>query len=444
MATFTRRQILSSAAGALLLSVSPLSRAAAPRFVAVRVWPAEVYTRTTIESDLQLKYRFFKLSDPDRWVIDITGVELNEILKTLPAKVLARDPYIAKIRVAQNTTDTIRLVFDLKKQVEPQVFTLEPVADFKNRLVIDFYPLAPDAQADPLESLLRDYRQGKIQSDGSTTSMSVQQTFVEDPLADIIQKLPEDKPKHVQTEEVTQPPVQRRPQKNRQIVVMLDPGHGGEDPGACGKTGLCEKDVVLSIARECRNELTRLGYLVHMTRNEDVFIPLRVRVAKARKLKADVFVSIHADAFTKPSARGTGVYALSSQGATSATAGYLARTQNESDLIGGVRTVGNSVIDNTLFDLTQTATINDSLKLGKLVLSRLGMINRLHKGHVDRAAFAVLKAPDIPSILVETAFLSNPEEESLLATPAFRKKAAQAIADGIHHYFRQGAVLAQR
>ena len=226
-------------------------------------------------------------------------------------------------------------------------------------------------------------------------------------------------------------------------VIVLDPGHGGEDPGAISKGGLREKDVVLSIARATKKRLESMGYKTYMTRNEDVFIPLGVRVAKARQLKADVFVSIHADSFTSPTARGTGVYALSTRGATSAAAKFLAQTQNSADLIGGVQKVGNRSVDDAILDMTQTATIKDSMVLGRYVLNELGKLNKLHKGHVDQANFAVLRAPDIPSVLVETAFLSNPTEEKLLASASFRQKSAEAIADGIKTYLGK-AVLARR
>ena len=193
-----------------------------------------------------------------------------------------------------------------------------------------------------------------------------------------------------------------------------------------------------------KKNLDAAGYKTHLTRNQDVFIPLGVRVATARKLQADLFMSVHADAFTSPSARGTGVYALSTSGATSAQAKFLAQTQNASDLIGGVKKVGNVNVDRAILDMTQTASVRDSLVLGKHVLNALGNINKLHKGQVDQAGFAVLKAPDIPSILVETAFISNPEEERLLAGSAFRGKVADAISAGVKRYFASGAVLAQR
>lgn len=423
MVKLTRRQIVRRAAAGLLFTLTPLGAKAAAQFVAVRIWPASAYTRITIESSQALKYRHFALDNPARLVVDIEGAALNNVLQGMAAKVQRNDPYIRTIRVGQNTPSTVRVVIDLKQPANPQVFTLTPVANFRHRLVMDLYPSAATALAaeadDPLMALLNDYSQGKIRSDGTGSTPPVR----------------ERQPVVVDT------PTPSAPRRHgRRPIIVLDPGHGGEDPGAIGKSGLREKDVVLSIARETKKRLDAMGYRTYMTRNEDVFIPLGVRVAKARQLKADVFVSIHADSFTSPSARGTGVYALSTKGATSAAARFLAQTQNSADLIGGVQKVGNRQVDSALLDMTQTATIKDSMVLGRHVLGELGKLNKLHKGHVDQANFAVLRAPDIPSILVETAFLSNPVEEQLLASTSFRQKSAQAIANGIKSYLNK-AVL---
>ena len=422
MAKLTRRTFLSSGAGLLLLSIVPTGEAhGTPQFVAVRIWPASSYTRATLESTRPLQHKYFLLDNPRRLVVDIQGASLDSVVQSLPQKLSRSDPYVAGIRVGQFNPDTIRVVMDLKTDVNPQVFALTPVANFKHRLVIDLYPtqavaLAQEAN-DPLMALLQDYTNGRIRQDGTATE---------------------------QAQTTSVPPVQNHAggnrRGNRKLVVMLDPGHGGEDSGAVGPSGLREKDVVLSIAREAKREMERLGYQVYMTRNEDVFIPLGVRVAKARSRKADIFISIHADAFTTPQPRGTGVYALSRGRATSAAARWLAQSQNASDQIGGIRVSGNRQVDHTLFDLVQTATINDSLRLGKSVLDEMGKINRLHKGHVDQAGFAVLKAPDIPSILVETAFISNPTEERMLASSQFRQKAARAIAAGAQQYLATAAV----
>ena len=422
MAKLTRRTFLSSGAGLLLLSIVPTGEAhGTPQFVAVRIWPASSYTRATLESTRPLQHKYFLLDNPRRLVVDIQGASLDSVVQSLPQKLSRSDPYVAGIRVGQFNPDTIRVVMDLKTDVNPQVFALTPVANFKHRLVIDLYPtqamaLAQEAN-DPLMALLQDYTNGRIRQDGTATA---------------------------QAQTTSVPPVQNHAggnrRGNRKLVVMLDPGHGGEDSGAVGPSGLREKDVVLSIAREAKREMERLGYQVYMTRNEDVFIPLGVRVAKARSRKADIFISIHADAFTTPQPRGTGVYALSRGRATSAAARWLAQSQNASDQIGGIRVSGNRQVDHTLFDLVQTATINDSLRLGKSVLDEMGKINRLHKGHVDQAGFAVLKAPDIPSILVETAFISNHAEERMLASSQFRQKAARAIAAGAQQYLATAAV----
>ena len=425
----SRRKLLIASTGTLLISLTPIARAAqaGADIVASRIWPATAYTRMTLESTTPIQFKYFQLKNPDRLVIDIQGSATNQFLRELSNKVLPLDPYIASVRVGQFNPETIRIVMDLKTTVNPQVFTLAPVANFKNRLVVDLYPTATVAieqeKNDPLMALLQDYSHGKVNSDGTTRP---QATVPTPPVK-------------------TKPPaVPGTPNKlNRQPVIMIDPGHGGEDPGAIGPSGLREKDVVLAIGREVKKILDSYGYKTYMTRNEDIFIPLGVRVAKARKLRADLFISIHADAFTNPSARGTGVYALNPKGATSAAAKYLAQTQNAADSIGGVNYSSDKNVNNTLFDLTQTATINDSLKLGKDVLNQLAKINNLHKGSVDQANFAVLKAPDIPSILVETAFISNPTEERLLSGSDFRKKVANSIANGIKIYLST-AVLARR
>ncbi len=415
----TRRQIVRAAGAGLVLSVSPLAwgKRAAPQFVAVRIWPANAYTRITLEASQRLDYKYFTIDNPRRLVIDIRGVTLNNVLQGLGGKVQSSDPYISGIRAGQNTPDTVRVVIDLKTAVNPQVFALNPVSNFRHRLVVDLYPQSSSDARDPLMALLEDYSQGKISSSGTGAD----------------------------TPPVSEPPSASggRGGGKRQVVVMLDPGHGGEDPGAIGPSGLREKDVVLSIAREMKKRLDALGYRTYLTRNEDIFIPLGVRVARARRQKADVFISIHADAFTNPSARGTGVYALSTKGATSSAARFLAQTQNNADLIGGVKTVGIPSVDSAIMDMTQTVTNRDSLSLGQRVLTELGKLNKLHKGNVDRANFAVLRAPDIPSILVETAFISNPEEERLLGSTSFRQKCAQAMCDGVQQYVNN-AVLARR
>jgi len=409
---FGRRRLLQSVAASWMLSVSRVGFAASSQVVAVRVWPASSYTRLTLESSTPLKYKHFTLTNPHRLVIDIEGVHLNSVLNGVGKQIQQNDPFIKQARVGQFDKTTIRLVMELKKQINPHVFTLKPVAGIHNRLVVDLYPQegAVSAEDDPLLALLEDYNKG-----------------------DVARTLPPETAKD------------GKAGRERPLIIMLDPGHGGEDPGAIGKYKTREKDIVLLIARKLQKLIQREPNMkVFMTRNEDVFIPLKVRVAKARKLRADLFVSIHADAFTNRAARGSSVFALSTKGATSAAARFLAQTQNESDQIGGVGKSGDRYLDHTMFDLVQTATISDSLKFGKEVLTRMGKINHLHKNKVDQAGFAVLKAPDIPSILVETAFISNVEEERKLKTSHFQQKVAESILAGIKAYFADGGMSVRR
>lgn len=408
-----RRRWLKSAGAVWLLSVSKIGLAASSHMVAIRIWPSSTYSRVTLESSTPLKYRQFALSNPERVVVDIDNIHLNPVLKSVGNLVRSDDPYIRNARVGQFDKNTVRLVLELKQNVTPKVFTLDPVAGIRNRLVLDLYPASASSKQyedDPLLALLEDYNKGNL--------------------------------------EANQPAAAPRPGKagkDRPVVVMLDPGHGGEDPGAIGKHKTREKDIVLKIARRLKALIDKEPNMrAYMTRNEDVFIPLKVRVAKARKQRADLFISIHADAFTSRAARGSSVFALSTRGATSTAARYLARTQNESDLIGGVSKSGDRYLDHTMFDMVQSLTINDSLKFGGEVLARMGKINHLHKKTVDQAGFAVLKAPDIPSILVETAFISNLEEERKLRTSKFQQQVANSILAGIKAYFANGAPLAPR
>ncbi|ARJ42565.1 N-acetylmuramoyl-L-alanine amidase [Pantoea alhagi] len=403
----SRRRLLQGAGAIWLLSVSRVGLAASSHIVAVRIWPSSSYSRLTIESSVALKYKQFALSHPERVVIDIENLHLNRVLKGVGHLVQKNDPYIKAARVGQFDKNTVRIVLELKQNVAPRLFTLAPVAGFQHRLVVDLYS-AYDTQDDPLLALLKDYNQGDL--------------------------------------ERTQPaeaPLPGKAGRDRPIVIMIDPGHGGEDPGAHGLHKTREKDIVLKIGRRLKALIDKEPNMrAYMTRNEDVFIPLKVRVAKARKQRADLFVSIHADAFTSRAARGSSVFALSTKGATSAAARFLAQTQNESDLIGGVSKSGDRYLDHTMFDMLQSQTITDSLKFGKEVLTRIGKINHLHKRSVDQAGFAVLKAPDIPSILVETAFISNPAEERKLRTARYQQQVAEAILGGIKAYFSKGAALA--
>ncbi|NIG87796.1 N-acetylmuramoyl-L-alanine amidase AmiC [Serratia symbiotica] len=400
------------AAASWLLSVSHVGFAASSHVIAVRVWPSSTYTRITLESNVALKYQQFVLSNPDRVVVDIADVHLNSVLKGIASQVHADDPYLKQARVGQFDQHTMRLVLELKHSVSPHIFSLAPVPEYRHRLVLDLYPTkgGSGTEYDPLLALLEDYNQGVLDRTLSAEAAQAGNAV-----------------------------------RNRPIIIMLDPGHGGEDPGGIGMLKTREKDILLQIARKLSALIKREPAMkVFMTRNDDVFIPLKVRVAKARKQRADLFVSIHADAFTSRAARGSSVFALSTKGATSSAVKFLAQTQNASDQIGGVSKSGDRYLDHTLFDLVQTASINDSLKFGNEVLNRMGKINRLHKNRVEQAGFAVLKAQDIPSILVETAFISNLAEERRPRTYHFQQQVAESVLAGIKAYFANGDALASR
>lgn len=408
----SRRRLLQGAGAMWLLSLSRVGQAAASQVVAVRVWPASTYTRVTVESGQVLKYRQFSLSNPDRLVVDLEGVTLDAVLKSVAQKIRDDDPFIKSARVGQFDQQRVRMVFELKQPVAPQLFSLAPVAEFKERLVVDLYPVDVNSEQDPLLALLEQYNKGELDKKAPATASG---------------------------------PRPGKAGRDRPVVIMLDPGHGGEDPGAIGKHKTREKDVVLQIARRLRKLIEKeTSMQVYMTRNEDIFIPLQVRVAKAQKQRADLFVSIHADAFTSRQPSGSSVFALSTRGATSTAAKYLADTQNAADLIGGVSKSGDRYLDHTMFDMVQSLTITDSLKFGAAVLRRLGKVNNLHKNRVEQAGFSVLKAPDIPSILVETAFISNLEEERKLKTAKFQQEIAKSILAGIKAYFADGATLARK
>jgi N-acetylmuramoyl-L-alanine amidase len=401
---------------------------------AARIWPADDYTRLTLESKHAIRYNMFNLNNPERLVIDLEDVALGNTLNNLPKLVAKDDPYIKNLRVGRFKPGVVRLVLDLKAEVKPQLFILKPVAEYGYRLVLDVYPEKP---VDPMMALLDSTHEAA--SSPSTTSVPAKKAATDDKLQ-LAQKLSSDRPTPDST--MVPPPPEMHA---RTLTIMIDPGHGGEDPGAHGRHGSLEKNVTLAIARKVKELIDKEPNMRGLlTRNGDYFIPLMGRVAKARKANADLFVSIHADAFINSKARGSSVFALSEHGATSTAARWLAKNENEADLIGGVNiAVKDPYLARTLLDLSQTATINDSMKLAKYVLNNLGDINRLHRGHVEQAGFAVLKSPDIPSILVETAFISNPSEERRLNDKNYQMKVARAIVGGINHYFAQNPALSK-
>jgi len=391
---------------------SSLSWAAAGRIASARLWPAQEYTRLILESPQPVAHQLISLRDPPRVALDLAGIELTPDLAQLPSRVQSSDPYIAAIRFGRPSADVLRIVVDLRTDVRPELFAVPPVAEFGHRVVLDLYPLTP---VDPLAALLEEIRAAEARA------------AAEPP-----------KPPAAAKRESDQ-------RSSRRIIVALDPGHGGEDPGATGPRGTHEKHVVLAIAKRLKARLDAgNGMRAMLTRDDDYFVPLAERVARARRARADLFVSIHADAFRESRARGSSVFALSDHGATSAAARWLAQRENAADLIGGVNLDGREpVLARTLLDLSQTAQISDSLKVGSHVLREIGSHNALHKGVVEQAGFAVLKAPDIPSILVETAFISNPDEELKLRSDKHQARFAESIADGVKRYFAQNPPLAR-
>lgn len=428
----TRRDLMAAAGGTLLLTLTPWpALAKQAKMVAVRMWPAEEYTRVTLESDAPLKYKHFfvRSAKPLRLVVDIDGLALTEGLKRQIADVKADDPYIASIRVGQHRPGTVRLVMDLKTEVRPEVFLLKPFANYQYRLVFDIYPEHPH---DLVGKILADTEAGV---EAPVDDVLSNQTS-EDPLGEIIAGLGGDARPSVTTPAKQQPkkPGSKPPGKNTpKLIIVIDPGHGGEDPGAIGRRGTREKTVVLEIGKKLAKLINAEPNMrAIMTRSSDHFVSLGGRVAIARRAKAHLLVSIHADAWVKSTARGSSVFCLSQRGATSAAARWLAKSQNESDLIGGVNIANvDKAVASVLVDMTSSWTIGYSLALGSAVLHEMKQINRLHKTKVEQAGFAVLKGQGIPSILVETAFISNPEEEKLLRNSSHQQKLARAILTGI-------------
>jgi N-acetylmuramoyl-L-alanine amidase len=413
--------------------------AAGVQVTSARVWPAQEYTRITLETSAPVQLKFLSLKNPERLVLDLDDLSVTATLSGLNEKIGANDPYVQSVRIGRFKPGTVRLVFDLKTEVRPQVFTLAPVADYGHRVVLDIYPLEPP---DPLLVFLEKHQSQHEPAPGASVELKepiAPAPVTREPAVTQVEPAPRSAPgKNARFD-----PRKARPNPARFIIVAVDAGHGGEDPGAKGRRGTYEKDVTLAIARKLKERIDQEPNMrALLVRDGDYFIPLHMRVQKARRVNADLFVSVHADAFIKPHARGSSVFALSERGATSAAARWLAKRENEADLIGGVNLdVPDPYLKQTLLDLSQTATINDSVKLAKSVLVELGGINTLHKPQVEQAGFAVLKAPDIPSILVETAFISNPDEEKRLKSDAYQARMAEAIFSGIRRYFSKNPPL---
>ena len=476
-----RRRAALKQLGSLVLLLGARDLAFGAGIVGVRVWPASDYTRVTIESDTVLNAQHRLLDNPPRLLIDIDQLELSGALRELVGKVKADDPFIAGVRIGQNQPRVVRLVVDLKQQVKPQQFSLAPVAAYRHRLVFDLYPTE---QRDPLLEMILEKEQAEAQAAKSVNDalgefigrIDKPGTPVPPPLPPVAMAptpapgpapvtppaaasaprpaIPEPgaTPPPLMTPAPPPPPPTKLPpdeQKriDRLVVIALDPGHGGEDPGAIGPSGLREKDVVLAVALKLRDRLNSVpGMRAMLTRDADFFVPLHERVRKARRVQADLFVSIHADAFMTPQARGASVFALSDSGATSAAARWIAQKENAADLVGGAATpaVKDAQVLRAMLDMSTTAQIKDSLKIGREVLDRIGKVGHLHKRQVEQAGFAVLKAPDIPSILVETAFISNPDEEAKLRDDDYQAKLVEALFTGIRRYFARNPPLARQ
>jgi N-acetylmuramoyl-L-alanine amidase len=486
-----RRQVLRAGASTIALALLGPRLAHASSVLGVRVWPARDYTRVTIESDQPLQNTQQLLQGPDRLVVDLNGLDLDQELKDLVSKITPNDPQIQSVRIGQYQPHVVRMVFDLKGSVKPQVFTLTPIGSYRYRLVFDLYPaVAPD----PLMDLLAqsEHKQQRLDdanpnpspppatlsgpatppkvpqaADDNTDAFFQKYAQTDDlPRAPVPAPLPRPKPvikpqtppvaiaKQNDTDDnndtsddygFSAPKAGKNANTTRLLTVAIDPGHGGEDPGAIGGGGTYEKHIALDVAKKLRAKIdAQPNMRAMMTRDADFFVPLNVRVQKARRVGADLFVSIHADAFTTPNARGSSVFALSDHGASSAAAQWMANKENSSDSIGGINvTTQDASVNRALFDMSTTAQIRDSMRYGNFVLNEIGGINKLHKGSVEQAGFAVLKAPDIPSILVETAFISNPEEEQRLNNDAYRDEMASAILKGIKRYFAANPPLAK-
>jgi len=413
----------------MLLPVFPRIASAAS-VLAVRTWPAQDYTRVTLELDSELKAEHFTLENPHRMVVDIDGLRLSPALENLVRNIKSNDPYIDSLRVGQNRPNVVRIVIDLKQAVAPQVFTLKPVGDYKYRLVLDLYPLIAQ---DPLIAFLKE-----------------QPNFGDDdPLAKVLEGLGQSRSGSPGLPEPSKAPakpqITRKAKRQRTLTIAIDAGHGGEDPGAVGKGGTYEKDVVLAIAKKVKAKIDATpGMRGYLTRDGDYFVPLHVRVEKARRVKSDLFISIHADAFIRPTAGGSSVYVLSEKGASSTSARWMAKKENASDLIGGANLGSeNNQVAKLLLDLSTSAQIKDSRQIAEVLLGQLENVYRLHKPQVEYAGFAVLRSPDVPSVLVETAFISNPKEERLLRTSKYQDRFATAIHEGVQKFYVSNPHLAR-
>ncbi|MGV8843112.1 MAG: N-acetylmuramoyl-L-alanine amidase [Pseudomonas sp.] len=393
----------------LLWALMSLDVFAAEQVRGVRLWRAPDNTRLVFDLSGAVQHNVFTLTSPDRLVIDVRGATLATTFNRLS---LGNTP-ITGVRSAQRTPDELRLVIDLSASVTPKSFSLAPNQQYGHRLVIDLFDQAADAEPSRSPPVI-----------ASAPAMPV-------PILPSVTQAP------------APPTLTPVPRGKRSIVIAIDAGHGGEDPGAVGPNkGQYEKHVTLSIAKELQRQINaEKGFRAELVRTGDYFIPLRKRTDIARKKGADLFISIHADAAPRSSAFGASVYALSDRGATSETARWLADSENQSDLIGGAGNVSlddkDRMLAGVLLDLSMTASLSSSLNVGQKVLSKMGRITPLHKRRVEQAGFMVLKSPDMPSILVETGFITNPNEAKKLASASHQQALARSIHGGVRQFFQQ-------
>lgn len=405
----------------LMAGMPPLQAATVE---SMRLWAAPDHARLVFDLSGATSANIFSLDNPARLVIDLDNSHLDTDVATLPLEGSAIDT----IRTGVRDGGGLRVVLELNRDISPRHFSLPPNDQYGHRLVVDLeYPgeSAVENPIDPIEAMIRDQ---EMLAQRSQTQASAQSST--EPVATPSAQGP-----------VEAQPAQPHPQ--RDIIIAIDPGHGGEDPGAIGPAGTREKDVVLEVSRRLAAKInSTAGFRAVLIRDGDYYLGLRQRTQLAREQKADFFVSIHADAFTSPRPQGSSVYALSQRGASSETAQWLADSENRADLIGGVDGSlslrdKDQVLRGVLLDLTMTATLNDSLSIGGQVLEQLGRVNRLHKSRVEQAGFMVLKSPDIPSLLIELGFISNPDEERRLRDPVHQQGLATAIFSGMREHFER-------
>ncbi|MGM0544239.1 MAG: N-acetylmuramoyl-L-alanine amidase [Pseudomonadota bacterium] len=414
----SRRRLALSAVA--LLSAGLGSSLQAATVEGMRLWAAPDHARLVFDLSGPASANVFSLDNPDRLVIDLEESQME----ANPDSLALDDSAISTVRTGTRNGNGLRVVLELNREVAPRHFTLTPNDQYGHRLVVDLeYPgeSAVENPIDPIEAMIRDQ---EMEAQRASAQLGDRQQA----------SPPADAPRASE---------EAKPHPRRDIIIAVDAGHGGEDPGAIGPSGTREKDVVLDISQRLADTINAAdGFKAVLIRDGDYYLGLRQRTQLAREQKADFFVSIHADAFNSPRPQGSSVYALSQRGATSETAQWLADTENRSDLIGGVD--GNlslrdkdQVLRGVLLDLTMTATLNDSLSIGGQVLDQLGRVNRLHKSRVEQAGFMVLKSPDIPSLLIETGFISNPDEERRLRDPVHQQGVAEAIFSGLKSHFER-------